>query len=43
MAVLEIIQSNLLTLTMLFFIFGMVAAITKSKVLASIKKLEDEL
>jgi len=43
MAVLEIIQSNLLTLILLFFIFGIVVAIIKSKVLASIKKLEDEL
>jgi hypothetical protein len=43
MAILELIQSNLLTLTVLFFIFGMVAAIIKSKVLTSIKKLEDEL
>jgi hypothetical protein len=43
MAILEIIQSNLLTPIVLFFIFGMVAAIIKSKVLASIKKLEDKL
>ncbi len=43
MAILEIIQSNLLTPIVLFFIFGIVAARIKSEVLASIKKLEDGL
>jgi len=42
MAILEIIQSNLLT-PIVFFIFGMVVAKIKSEVLESIKKLEDEL
>jgi len=43
MTILELIQSNLLTSIVLFFIFGMVAVRIKSEVLASIKKLEDEL
>lgn len=43
MAILEIIQLNLLTPIVLFFIFGMVVAKIKSEVLGSIKKLEDEL